>query len=174
MPTTRRTIRGFTLAESLFAVVLVGTVGLALGTALASASKLNSTGRHEVNATQLARALMEEIHARSFERLGNPGWDAGTTSRISYDDVFDYNGYADTSPFSGLKANGPTFRPGGGTFTRRVAVTPLLTPTSATLPGMPTVTASTARFARIDIRVTAPDRTVHTLSRIVGRSTLTR
>lgn len=74
--------RGFSLIEILFAVAILGLIGVAFLTALNTASR--STGLYEqrVTAASLAQSQVEEIKAATYEPSGNytqlippPGYD---------------------------------------------------------------------------------------------------
>src|SRR5687768_11667687 len=119
--------RGFTLAESLIASVVLAAAVVGIAGSL-SASYQQSNVRGNLNtALILAQQLMEEIASRPIDppsgTTDQPGWSGGQTDRTQYDTVDDYNGYTDVS--SAIKSwDGSTIDLGDGdSFTRTVAVT---------------------------------------------------
>lgn len=146
--------RGFTLAESMIAVlVLAVSVTAVAGVLSAARSQGAATG--DLTSTQdLARELMEEISAKAFADPDGPslaGPESGENGRDVFDNVDDYHGYADT-----LER-----QEGIGTkkYKRSVTVTH-----RATRDG---VDAATGDFAVVQVTVTGPDNRKVTLSQVV-------
>ncbi|MCS7034281.1 MAG: prepilin-type N-terminal cleavage/methylation domain-containing protein, partial [Phycisphaerae bacterium] len=106
---------GFTLAESMIAVVIVGMVAAALAGVLAAAYQQQAFAREQSAMLQAARALLEEIAALPFtepDGSNGGGFLDGNMDRATYNDLFDFDGYSDLSPFRGLGS--ATSGQGGG------------------------------------------------------------
>jgi prepilin-type N-terminal cleavage/methylation domain-containing protein len=91
--------RGFTLAESLIASVVLATAVVGVASALAVSSSQATATDVDTRSVALARQLMEEILSRPFAApsVGDqPGWSAGNHVKASYDNIADFNGYTDT------------------------------------------------------------------------------
>ena len=162
--------RGFTLAESLVASVVLAVAVVAIsGTLTASYQSINA-GAGTTEAVAMARQLIEEISAKPFAvpstETDNPGYPQGVTDRATYDTVGDYDGFTDTS--AAIKTlDGDTLSvgpAGAGTFTRRVAITPGVRPTGHSPPA--------ADFALVTVTVTKPKGEAVQVSQIVTRSVI--
>jgi prepilin-type N-terminal cleavage/methylation domain-containing protein len=163
--------RGFTLAESLVAsvVLAIAVVGIA-GTLTASYQSI-SAGAGTSEAVAMARQLIEEISAKPFAvpvgLTDNSGCSGGNSNRATYDTIDDYHGYTDTSSAIAT-LDGDTLsvgRAGAGTFTRSVAITPGVRPSGHTAPA--------ADFALITVTVTKPNGEAVKVSQLVTRSVIT-
>ena len=163
--------RGFTLAESLVASVVLAVAVVAIaGTLTASYQSINA-GAGTSEAVAMARQLIEEISAKPFAvpatETDNSGCSGGNNDRRSYDTIDDYHGFADTS--AAIETlDGDTLsvgRAGAGTFTRSVAITPGVRPTGHTAPA--------ADFALITVTVTKPNGEAVKVSQVVTRSVIT-
>jgi prepilin-type N-terminal cleavage/methylation domain-containing protein len=101
-----RTARGFTLIEMNLVVIIVGVIALVAGSFSSLLSKAFVEIRVKNRANTLAIAAMEEIRCRKWDELAAPssspavGRDAGETAGVkaSFDDVDDFDGYAETPP----------------------------------------------------------------------------
>ncbi|HEY8667517.1 MAG TPA: prepilin-type N-terminal cleavage/methylation domain-containing protein [Tepidisphaeraceae bacterium] len=154
---------GFTLVESLIAsvVLAIAVIGVAgvMGTSFKHVEALDQG----MTAVSLAKQLMEEIAAKPFLdpvlKTAPLGHEAAETTRASYNNIGDYDGYADES--SGLQTPaGTNVSLGTGqSFTRRVTVEYRATPGGAA--------ASSGDFARVTVTVTCPDGQVTTLSQLM-------
>jgi prepilin-type N-terminal cleavage/methylation domain-containing protein len=157
---------GFTLVESMLAAVILSIAVIGLGGALAASSKQTTNSSGGSIAQSLANELMEEICGRAFlppASNDQPGYKAGNTDRSKYDNVADYDGYTDSSPFRAL--NGDVVNV-GGSYTRSVAFEYRATPSGTAVPsgdfGMVTVTVMGAGGQSVRI------------SRLVANTTLAR
>ncbi len=111
MCTDRSHAAGFTLAELLLLIVVLG-VALA-GILLV----INSTTTHSADpmvrkqAMAIAESTMEEVMAQPFAVIGAPPGTRDQTTRASFDDAQDYNGFQtngiyrieDGTPIAGLE-----------------------------------------------------------------------
>src|SRR5688572_21716528 len=144
--------RGYTLAESLIASVVLAAAVVGISTTL-SASYQQSTIRGNTNtALILAQQLMEEIAGKPLDLAASatnlPGWSGGQTDRSLYDTVDDYHGYTDTSG-SIETADGTTLDMGdGGSYTRTVSITENAMPTG--------LTGTASDFVLITVTVSMP------------------
>ena len=77
-PVSRGNSRGFTLAEILIALAVLGVAGITAVTLLAQLTKANVDGREDVQRHAIAAAVMESLLVRGFDGLG-PGTATGTT-----------------------------------------------------------------------------------------------
>jgi prepilin-type N-terminal cleavage/methylation domain-containing protein len=159
-------LRGFTLAESLTASVVLAIAVVGISTSLSASYQQSAVQEDSATALDLARELMEEVSAKPFEVTGTnaSGWPT-VTDRTLYDTIDDYNGYTDNS--STIKMySGTTIDVGnGGAFTRSVSVT-------NTVPTGLTGTASD--FAVVTVTVKTPHADAVTLTQLCMKSTLVR
>lgn len=130
--------RGFTLAESLIASVVLSIAVVAITGTLTATYQSVSTSAGTSEAVAMAQQLIEEIAAKPFAVpvgfTDNPGWPSGVTDRSTYDSLDDYDGYTDTSSAI-KKLDGATVAAGSGEiFTRSVAITFGVHPTGHALP----------------------------------------
>ncbi len=171
--------RGFTLAESLIAAVVLAICVLAVGGVLAAASQQASQSQQKFTSLSLARELMEEIIAQP---VLNPKTGVATRERASsqlnratYTHIGDYDGYTDaTDAMTDRQGSAITFY--SGKYTRSVAVTCYTLPEGAV--GSPitwTVPSSSApaNAALVTVTVTAPDQQAVKISRLSTRYSLT-
>ncbi len=89
----------FTLAESMIAVVILALSVTAIASVLSASRQYGAVTDDVVTSQELARQLMEEITAKPFadpDGRSSLGPEAGETTRLLFDNVDDYNGYADT------------------------------------------------------------------------------
>ena len=164
--------RGYTLAESLIASVVLAIAIVAISGTLAASYQQNTTRGNTTTAINLAQQLMEEITAKPIalppDQVNKPGWPQGQTDRRLYDTVDDYHGYAD---FSGSvqAADGTTVNLSNcsnGSFQRRVTVQSGAVP--AGLTGPP------ADFVMVTVTVTMPQNQNVSVSQLVTRVTRLR
>ncbi len=93
--------RGITLIEMVAVIVVLGMAIPTLLTAFSSAAWRASRSENIADATFYAQQLMEEVKSKRFDESVTPPWtrtlgsDGGETYP-DYDDVDDFNGYADT------------------------------------------------------------------------------
>jgi MSHA pilin protein MshD len=138
-----RRVRGLTLIE---VVVSITVIGISVAAVLGVLSML-ATGSSEAmirnQAIAIASAYLEEITLKPY---ADPDTTGGETSRITYDDISDYNGLVDTgardqlgNPIAGL-----------GQYTVRVTVG------AGTLPSI-----AAASVRRIDVNVQHPSAGVN-------------
>lgn len=90
--------RGFTLVEAAICAVIVALMGVAAGSAVASAGRSREELRTRAHANAAADRLLAEILGKSFDDPESPdaiaGIDAGEDKRqrLTYDDIDDYDG----------------------------------------------------------------------------------
>ena len=93
--------RGFTLAEAMMAVVVLGIAASSLLLPFMSGAAVRAEGINRTLAARLASDLMEEILRRPFhdpngsEYDYSPGPDAGGTGFSAYDNIYDFHGYTE-------------------------------------------------------------------------------
>lgn len=151
---------GFTLLESLIAsvVLMISVVGIA--STLASSSSESDSMNEMTTMVALGRQLLEEIAAKPFPIAGTTtvvGYTSGNHNRSTYDDVSDYDGYTDSSPFTTL--SGSTVAT-AGIYRRAVAFTRRTNPSDTP--------SSTGNFGLITVTVTAPSGATSKFSLIVS------
>jgi type II secretory pathway pseudopilin PulG len=164
--------RGFTLAESLIASVVLAAAVIGIAGTL-SASYQQSSVRGNLNtALTLAQQLMEETAARPIDApsgtTDKPGWSSGQTDRTQYDTLGDFNGYTDVS--SSIKAfDGSTMDLGdGGSYTRSVSVT------SSAKPAALSGTAPASDFYLVTVTVQMPHGESTSISQLRTHVTMYR
>ena len=97
--------RGFTLAESLIAAVVLAIAVVGVATTITASHQQTVATQSDSQAVALARQLMEEIASRPLLASGadaTPGW-PDDTNRAHYDSVNDYSGYTDGTPLPTLE-----------------------------------------------------------------------
>jgi MSHA pilin protein MshD len=160
--TQRLTItRGLTLVEAMVAMTIVSVLLVAAMRAVGGAGLNQYKNAERVTAAMLADGLMAEILSKSYadpNQTPSFGVESGETSRSLYDDVDDYNGYAETS--SPKDSAGTTVA--GSTWARSVVVDRVVAATPST------VSATETGVKRITITVTNRGRTV--LQRVALRT----
>ena len=89
---------GFTLVEAVIALAILQLAVLGILYTLAAGAQQSHAGDQTWRASALAADLMQEIVRLNYQDPSYPG-DFGPhdneTTRSSYDDIADYNGYAD-------------------------------------------------------------------------------
>jgi len=158
--------RGFTLAESLTASVVLAVAVVGIASSLSASYQQTAVHEDHANALDLAKELMEEVSAKSFTVTGTnaQGWPT-VTDRSLYDTIDDFNGYTDSSSTIKL-SDGTTVDVGNsGAFTRKVTVT-------NTVPAGLTGTATD--FAVVTVTVSTPHSDDLTLTQICLNTTVTR
>jgi prepilin-type N-terminal cleavage/methylation domain-containing protein len=158
--------RGFTLAESLIASVVLAIAVVSIAGTLTATYQSMSSSSETSEAVAMAQQLIEEIAAKPFAvpsgEVDNPGFPSGITDRSTYDSIDDYHGFTDTSADI-TKLDGASVTAGsGGVFTRSVTITPGVLPTGHTAPA--------ADFAMVAVTVTKPSGEAITISRLAARS----
>ena len=106
---------GFTLVETIVAMLIISIAALAMASALGFAFTRSSDGLLEAKVVYIAQGYLEEIQARRYDEVtpvgGTPPCQTVTPcsvlgpdseSRENYDDVDDYNGLLDTPPRDSL------------------------------------------------------------------------
>ena len=164
--------RGFTLAESLIASVVLAAAVIGIAGTL-SASYHQSSVRGNLNTgLGLAQQLMEEVASKPLTApngtTDKPGWSSGQTDRSQYDTVDDFNGYTDVS--GSVKAwDGSTLDLGDGeSYTRTVSVT------SNAKPSALTGTAPSSDFYLVTVTVQMPRSQSTSISQLLTRATMYR
>jgi MSHA pilin protein MshD len=151
--THRRNNTGLTLVEAMVAMTIVSVLLVAAMQAIGSAGLNQYKNAERTTAATLADGLMAEILAKSYaDPNQTPGFgpESGETARSLYDDVDDYNGYAETS--SPKDSAGTAVA--GNTWGRSVVVDRVVAATPST------VSSSETGVKRITITVTNRGRTV--------------
>jgi Tfp pilus assembly protein PilV len=163
----RRTNRGFTLAEALIASVFLAISALGVAGAMAAASMQAKQAQQSTNCQALARELIEEVTSKSFSPLPNFGWSSGQTNRAAYDDVADYNGYANNTTNGITTLSGATINFGdGATYSRTVAFEYRATPNG--------VAVATGEFGMVTVTVTSSGGASTQLQRLVSSTVVKR
>jgi len=90
--------KGFTLMESLLAVVILALAVGAITMPFTAGARNEQVDARRTVAVGLAQEMMEEILAKNFEDdlpefARNPGPDPGETDRSLFDNIDDYDGY---------------------------------------------------------------------------------
>ena len=181
-----KTRRGFTLAESLIASVVLAVAAVAVSRTILSSETQTISQENTAAAVALARELMEEICARPLTLPdATPGWLGSVTNRALYDTVDDYRGYTDVvnssvervasssqGTFSSANVsatpinNGSTPMPVGQRLTRVVSVT---YPTT-----LFSVNDASGDFAIVTVTVTGMGGAKVKLTRLVTKVSVTR
>lgn len=164
--------RGFTLAESLVASVVLAIAVVAIAATLTATYQSISAGAGTSEAVRMARQLIEEISAKPFAvpatETDNSGCSGGNLDRRSYDTIDDYHGFTDTS--TAIETlDGDTVAvgsAGGGTFARSISITTGVRPTGHTAPA--------ADFALVTVTVTKPNGEAIKVSQVITRSAIVR
>lgn len=115
MRNTNRRSRGFTLAESLIASVVLVTAAVGVFETLTACAQQTRAFDFESAATGMGKSLMEEIAARGFDPPATndqPGaaYQNGVPDRSNYDDIADFAGYTDTVSADEVDAEGLRLR----------------------------------------------------------------
>ena len=114
--------RGFTLIEASACVVVVGVMLAAATQAIGAAAKARLLQQEQARGESLARQLLGEIRQARYRdpntSSNRNGAETGETSRSQYNDVDDFDGYADQPP----KARDGTPVPGFTGWKRKVQV----------------------------------------------------
>ncbi|HRK30428.1 MAG TPA: prepilin-type N-terminal cleavage/methylation domain-containing protein [Tepidisphaeraceae bacterium] len=156
---------GFTMIESMIASTVLATVVIGISTALMSSHQQTTAMREQSMLLQLTRSLIEEIASTPFTDAADGfggGWTALNRDRRTYDDIYDWHGYADASPFQSMTVSGaPLDYPAN--YRRSVIVEPLL----ATLAPAPTLAGS--ELAQVTVTATSPAGRQYQLRRLVSR-----
>jgi len=93
--------RGFTLAEAMMAVVVLGIAAAGVLLPFVSGTAVRLEGIQRTLAARLASDLMEQVIRRPFHDPNGvendviPGPDAGKTGFAAYDNIYDFYGYAE-------------------------------------------------------------------------------
>ena len=164
-----RRARGFTLAESLIASVVLAASVIGIASTLSASYQQSSVRGNTANALALAQQLMEEIASKPMEVSGTNqlGWSAGFTNRANYDTIDDYNGYTDVSS-SITTGSGSTIDLGdGGSYTRTVTVTSNARPSAIT-------TGVAQDFMLVTVTVSMPHDQSVSISQLFTRVTMYR
>src|SRR5215218_6591102 len=127
--------RGFTLAESLIASVVLVAAVIGISGVLGASYQQSSGYGNTTTAIGLAQELMEEISSKPAALASGvtdkSGWPT-ETDRTKYDTVDDYNNYSDVSS-SIQTSEGTTIDAGdGGSYIRTITVTSDAKPSSLT------------------------------------------
>ncbi len=161
--------RGYTLAESLIASVVLAAAVIGIASTLSASYQQSSVRGNTSTAIGLAQQLMEEIASRPMDPpsgTNQPGWSSGQTNRHLYDTIDDYNGYTDVSG-SIKTANGVDRDLGdGGSYTRTVTVQQNALP--------PTLTGTASDFMLVTVTVTMPKGQTTSVSQLFTRATIQR
>ena len=94
--------RGFTLAEAMMAVVVLGIAAAGVLLPFVSGTAVRLEGIQRTLAARLASDLMEQIIRRPYHDPNGteydviPGPDAGKTGFAAYDNIYDFYGYTET------------------------------------------------------------------------------
>lgn len=156
---------GFTLFESLLAVLLIGIAATAFCSALQAGMAHNQASVYSTQAVTLANDLINEIVAKPIRDAGtptnfSPGPGADEPSRDYYDNVDDYDGL--TEPTGQLRGPDGQLLPAAAAagFSRTA------TATYITLPGQDS--RYCPAFVRVTVEVKRNDVSLVTLTRVIS------
>ena len=93
---SRRRRSGFSMVEALIAVTITTIGGAALLTSIGAAVRTSTDAAHRAVARGLAEQMIDEIAAQRFPAPINPT--PSGTSRSSFDDIDDYDGWSARPP----------------------------------------------------------------------------
>ena len=88
----RRT-RGFSLLETLIAATVLAFAVVAVSQAIVSGQMSTYAALHELRATSLAEAMLEEVLSKSYS--DPDGSSSGEDDRSDWDNLTDFNGFAE-------------------------------------------------------------------------------
>ncbi len=117
--------RGFTAFEALLASTILALIAGAVAAAISAGQQQTEMARDTVNASLLARSLMDEIERLPYaDPQGTTTWgpDWGETSRRLYDNIDDYANYTD-GPNNIADLSGTSYPSDFQNFTRTVTMT---------------------------------------------------
>jgi prepilin-type N-terminal cleavage/methylation domain-containing protein len=166
----RRARSGFTLTESLIASVVLAAAGVGVLSMVNASYAQASHVREDAAALALAGELAEEIAAVPWaavvptDAAGNPlrsdaaGWPVNG-NRGTYDNVGDFDGYADATTALSSQSGIAVAAAAGGKYKRQVTIV------SSPIASIPTP----ADMAVVQVKVTTPTGRTVTLSRLVAR-----
>jgi len=164
----RTRVRGFTLAESLMASVVLAAAVVGIAGSLSASYQQSAVHGDAATALDLARELMEEVAAKPFEpatgATNGAGWPS-VTDRTLYDTIDDYNGYEDSGVAIKMFSGSTVDASNGGTFARRVTVENAV-PTG--------LTGSASDFAIVTVTVRTGHDDAVTLTQVCTRATVVR
>ena len=164
---TQRGQRGFTLIESLIATVVLAAAVVGIAGTLASTYQQQKDQVSASEATQLARQLMEEISAKPFVAPSGSniaGWSAGNKNRATYDEIADYDRFADDSTAIKTLAGDTQSAGSMGPYYRSVKVVEGPVPVGHTAPA--------TDFKTVTITVTRPSGSAIVVTKVFMRATL--
>jgi type II secretory pathway pseudopilin PulG len=166
---TNSSRRGFTLAESLIASVVLAASVIGIAGTLSSSYQQSAVRGNQSTALLLAQQLMEEISSKPIEITSGAntvGWSGANTNRATYDSVDDYNGYTDVSG-SIATTSGSTYDLGdGGSYTRTATVTNNALPSG--------LTGTATDFVLVTVTVQMPHNQSVSVSQLLTKVTLFR
>jgi len=166
---------GFTLAEALLASVVLAVAVLGISQLTGASSQESEALRQDSRAVALARELMEEVASKPFTDPSitgseeyHPGPDTGeTSSRSTWDNVDDYDGFTDTvssmKTAAGAQVVDPQKYP-SEKFTRSVKVEYRTTPSGSS--------AASGDFALVTVTVTTARGRPLQLTQLFAKTTL--
>ena len=123
--TSKKHRHAFTAIEALFAATILAILTAAVSGALMAGRAQSKLATDTLNASFLAQSLMDEINRLPFndpQGTTTMGPDSGETTRLLYDNIDDYSGYAD-GPTGITDLAGNAYPDIYQTFTRTVLMT---------------------------------------------------
>lgn len=164
-----RRARGFTLAESMIASVVLAAAVIGIASTLSASYQQSAVRGNTSTALALAQQLMEEIASKPMEVSGTnqPGWSSGQTNRANYDTTDDYNGYTDLSSSITTGSGSNVDLGDGGSYTRVVTITSNARPSALT-------SGTTSDFLLVTIAVQMPHNQSISISQLFTRLTVYR
>jgi prepilin-type N-terminal cleavage/methylation domain-containing protein len=184
-----RARRGFTLAESLIASVVLAVAVVGVSGAMMASYQQSDVSESDAIAVSLGKSLMEEIASRPLSLPdATAGWPT-VTDRTAYDTINDFNGYTDrvtasvsrtstlsAGTFSGALPSVTAVTDGSTSlspaqYLRSVAVT---YPTSLFGKSVSGGDFAAGDFALVKVTVTGSDGASLTLSRLISNVTVSR
>jgi type II secretory pathway pseudopilin PulG len=163
----RRKGGGFTLAEALIATSVLAIVSATAALPFAAGMQQTNEAAKLEQAVALGQAMMEEILARSFfepnDRVASPGPGPGETTRPLFNNLDDFDGYAEGDHVLHDFQNAVVTDASAAGFWRQVFVS------YVTMPALNQAATDVDSFVHIQVKVYYNNALLVTLDRIASR-----